>query len=355
MDAHKIQTIFFFLLVAAIGVLSILVLYPYLGVAFLAAIITIVFFPIHKRIERILFNKKTISAIVSVILISLLILVPLFIVTILLFQEVSSLYVYLIPQGHGKEIVSEIGGFIQSLVSQIAPSVDFSIESFITNQYTNLSNYASGGLEWFARNIGTVFSGVFDSLLGVFILLLSLFYFLRDGKSFVKYMVDLSPLKDKYDIQIFEKAHTAINSVIKGYIIIALLQGLLTGIGFAIFGVPSPVLWGFIAALGSLLPTLGAGLVIIPAVIYVFMQSGAAFAIGLALWGAIIVGLVDNFLAPFLIERGVKIHPFLILLSILGGIEFMGILGFFAGPVIVSLLFALIEIMPIIVGKKLDN
>ena len=127
-------------------------------------------------------------------------------------------------------------------------------------------------------------------------------------------------------------------------------------LGLAIFAVPSPALWGMVAVVASLIPAIGAGVIILPAAIYLFIASGPIFGLGILLWGALIVGLIDNLLRPKLIERGIHIHPLLILFSVLGGIGFFGVTGFLLGPLILSLLFALLDIYPILIEKhKLDN
>jgi predicted PurR-regulated permease PerM len=167
---------------------------------------------------------------------------------------------------------------------------------------------------------------------------------LRDGTSLRRQLIRFSPLVDTYDQKIFDKLELAIHSVVKGSLVVGIIQGVLTGIGFAIFDIPNPALWGSIAAIAALIPGIGTALVIVPGIIYSFFSGTMGATIGLAIWGVVAVGLIDNFLGPRLIERGVKVHQFLILLSVLGGITFFGPIGFIIGPLIVSLLYALLEI-----------
>ena len=181
--------------------------------------------------------------------------------------------------------------------------------------------------------------------------LISLFYFLRDGKSFTQYLKILSPLSDRQDEKILSRLFVAVNSVIKGALSIALIQGFLTGIGFWIFGVPNPVLWGSTAAIAALVPNIGTALVLVPAIGFLYLNGEVAQAIGLGIWSITAVGLIDNILGPYLINRGVKIHPLLILLSVIGGLGLFGPVGFLLGPLIISLLFALIDIHFETVGR----
>ena len=136
----------------------------------------------------------------------------------------------------------------------------------------------------------------------------------------------------------------AINSVIKGSLVIAIIQGILTGLGFTLFQVPNPALWGSIASITALIPGIGTALVLIPGILYLFFSFKIGLGFGLLAWGILAVGLIDNILGPTLVGRGTKIHPFLVLFGVLGGIQLFGPAGFIAGPLILSLLFALAEI-----------
>ena len=144
----------------------------------------------------------------------------------------------------------------------------------------------------------------------------------------------------------------AINSIIRGTLIIAVIQGVMTGIGFAIFGVPSPTLWGSIAAIGALVPGVGTAIVFTPAILFLFFAGNTVPAIGLLVWGIVAVGLIDNFLGPVLVGRGIRIHPLFILFAVIGGIGFFGPMGFLLGPLVVSLLYGLFEIYRLFMIEK---
>jgi predicted PurR-regulated permease PerM len=162
----------------------------------------------------------------------------------------------------------------------------------------------------------------------------------------------LSPLPDKYDSRVIQRLHDAINSVVRGALLIALIQGIVSGVGLSIFGVPNAVLWGSLAVIAALIPYVGTAAVITPAVVYLFLIDRTGAAIGLAIWGVVAVGLMDNFLGPRLVNRGIKLHPVVILLAVLGGLVFFGPLGYILGPLVVSLLFALLDIYPLLVRPK---
>ncbi len=173
-------------------------------------------------------------------------------------------------------------------------------------------------------------------------------YLFKDGSKMKKAIVIFSPLRDIHDEAIISKLALAVKSVIGGNVVVAIVQGILTAVGFMMFGVPNAGLWGSVAAIASLVPTVGTSLVVVPAVLYLFFSGNILFAVGLAIWGFTAVGLIDNYLGPKLASRGMKIHPLLVLLSVLGGIALFGPLGFILGPLILSLFGALTEIYLVI-------
>ena len=103
------------------------------------------------------------------------------------------------------------------------------------------------------------------------------------------------------------------------------------------------------AAVAALMPGIGTALVVVPGIIYLFATGVTGSAIGLAIWGVVIVGLVDNVVGPILMRRGITVHPVFILFAILGGLSVFGPVGLFLGPLIIALLFALVDIYKLII------
>jgi predicted PurR-regulated permease PerM len=258
----------------------------------------------------------------------------------LLFDEASSLY------------LSLSSGSDAGLLSSATSVIEGKIALWFPNTNVDIAEYANRGLSWAVDNLGSFFSSFFSLLIGLFLMLLSLFYFLRDGKSLLSRLIALSPLADVHDARIVKKLEAAVNSVIRGSLIIAVTQGVVTGLGLAIFSVPNPVLLGALAAVAALIPNLGTSLVVLPAVLYLGFTGEVWQTVGMLIWGIAFVGLIDNVLAPTLIKRGIAIHPFLILLSVLGGIGVFGPIGFVAGPLILACLVALVEMYPLIIKQS---
>ncbi len=342
--SRKIEISFFFVLAIVTTLLTFFILKPYLPALFLAVVLTITFRPLYNTLLRLTGGRAALSAILTVLILILIIVIPIFFFGFFIFRDAQDFYRDISDGGFDTGIVLAWTEYIQSFVRQFFPG--FSLD---------LIGYIRQGLGLFVQNLGSLFGKVFTALLQLFLMLLGVFYFLRDGRKFREHLILLSPLSDIYDKTILAKFETAVDSVVKGALSIALIQGVLSGIGFALFGVPSPMLWGAIAAITALIPGVGTALIIAPAVLYLLFFGSSFSAIGLLIWGVVAVGLIDNILAPLLIERSLNIHPFLILLSVLGGLTLFGPIGFLAGPVALALLFALFDIYPLLFQSDCNN
>ncbi len=332
MNYQKSELYFIFTLLAGAGVLTFLIFKPFLYALILAVIFATVFEPVHKRALVVTRDKSGLAALVTTISILVVIVVPVTFLGIQIFKESVQLYASLANNGGAAGLSRAIEGVAQSW-GFFLPAGSF-----------DLGQYMQQGLSWLIQHIGTVFSNATKIMVGIFVLLIALFHLFKDGDKLKRSLIALSPLHDIHDQTIIRKLELAINSVVRGSILVGLVQGVLTAIGLAIFGVPNPVLWGSVAAITALIPGFGTSLVIVPAIIFLVIAGSATSALGLLAWGIVAVGLIDNVLGPKLVGRGTKLHPFLILLSILGGISLFGPLGFLFGPLSVSLFVASLEI-----------
>ena len=340
MKTHTLEIGFFIVLIVGVLLLTFFIFQPYIGALFLAIVFAILFYPVYEFfVNKIkLKSNKAVASLLTVLIMIFTILVPLIFFGSLIFQEAVVLV------NNNSEILS--GDKMIAVKNYIENIIPVSVD---------VAGYAQKGLGVVVSNLGSFFAGFLQMTVNVFLIIIALFFFLRDGTKFKERLVVLSPLSDNYDEGILEKVRVAINSVVRGALTVAIIQGILTAVGFLIFNVPNPALWGGVTVVASLIPILGTALVILPAVAYLFISGYTVLAIGLLLWGVLVVGMVDNFLRPKLIERDVKIHPFLILLSVFGGIEYFGPMGFIAGPVVLSLLLALFEIYPSILSAHTNE
>lgn len=336
----KIQSYFFMGAFFAVTILSFFILKPFLIPFVLAVVFAIFFKEFYFKILKFFKNKASLSSFVMILMILLLILVPLTFISIKIFSQASEMYVNLDTNG---------GGFVEAIK-------DFSHQSFNkvsrylgaegSNQVlsADFDRYIKQGADWILSNFSAFFSSLALFIFNIAIFVIMLYYIFKHGAALKEFAVRLSPLSDKKDMKIIDRLEQSINSILRSSVVIALIQGILAGIGFTIFGVPQPALWGLLAGICAFIPGFGTSLVLIPVIIYLGVFGSLVNTIGMAIWGIFAVGLVDNFFAPWLMSKGSNIHPFLILLSVLGGLIFFGPIGFLLGPLTLSLLLTLFEI-----------
>jgi predicted PurR-regulated permease PerM len=338
----RISSYFFFFLLLLASVAAFIVVMPFLAPLVVAAATSVILHPVYVHIKKYLHIKtgrSFIASAVTVVLFLLVVIIPVFLVTGKIYSEVQGLYALLTDESGRSQVIDNLNAFSQSVSNTL-----FGIFPAYSFDSLNITEYFKNALEWVFANLDRVFGGLAKVAGYAFVFLLALFYFLKDGRLIVRNFVSWSPLLDTHDEFITNTLKKAIQSVFAGTVVVSLIQGLLTGIGFALFGIPAPAVWGSIAAVAAFIPGIGTSLVILPGVLYLGVFHGLAPAIGLMVWGIIAVGLVDNVLGPLLIKRGINVHPFIILVSVLGGLVVFGIIGFLLGPLILAFLFALLEI-----------
>ena len=160
-------------------------------------------------------------------------------------------------------------------------------------------------------------------------MLLAIFYFLKDGIRWKKILIILSPLSDTDDRKIIDRLKKSVNGVMRGYLLISVIQGLLMSFGLWLFGVPNAALWGVVAAVASLIPMIGTAFVSVPAIIFLFITGNIASAFGLLVWSLAVVSSIDNLLNPIVISNKINIHPLFVLFFSIRGISLLGPCGCF--------------------------
>lgn len=333
MDLKKLtEYIFFFGLLIMVGYLAWLMLFPFIAALFLSSIIVILCYPVFEFILR--FSprgNRTFAAAISTLIAFLAVVIPVFFLSALLVNEFVSFYQSL-----------ETGGDLA--VETFFSEIEALVQAYIPAFELNLTDQIRQSGAWLAHNIGAIFAGTVSVVVIFITALFGSFYLFRDGQRFIEWLVEVSPLSDLEDKLILERVGRAIRSVATGTLLLAIIQGMIAAIGFSIFGIERPILWGTVAALGAILPGIGTAGIMVPAVAYLFFINDAWSAFGLLAWGIGAIVVVDNIIGPYLMSRGNNLHPFVVLLAVLGGISVFGPLGFIIGPVVMSLFVVLLEI-----------
>ncbi|MBU4348200.1 AI-2E family transporter [Candidatus Parcubacteria bacterium] len=337
-SSQKAQTYFFIVLFLLGSILMFFVFSPFLNILILAIILSFSLSPFYEKIKSFLKYDWLAFSIIILFLIFFVIL-PLIFLSWQIFQEVQTLYI---------QMANNDTPYLEKTISFIEDP----IKNFIPNFSINLSSYIGGIFNWIISNIGVLISSATQIFMDLVLIIITLFFLLKNNKKLKKMIIEFSPLEDKYDNLILDKLDMAINSIIKGSLLVAVIQGLLAGIGFWAFGIPSPTFWGAVTVVSSLVPGVGTAIVVVPAIIYLLLNSSFIAAFGLFIWGALIVGTIDQIMRPFLYKKGVSTHPLFILFSVLGGLVFFGPLGIIFGPIILSLYLTLLEIYQIFSKEK---
>jgi len=340
----KTQSVTLGILLIIFLVLGYIVALPYITALLLATILAFIFEPLYEKIFKI-FKYRGLSSFVVVLIVLFIFLIPITFMGTLVFNESQNIYGSIVTNGD----MSGSSGLI-SFINQ-------KLNGFLPIGWGpwNVEQYISNILGWMVGSLGSVFSSLASGIVTFAFSLLLLFYFLKDSVSISEYISKRGPLSSKYMRILIDKVKHSITSVVKGSLVIALLQGIVTGIGFAVFGISNPALWGGIATIAALVPTFGTSLVIVPAVIYLFFLGNYFSAIGILIWGLMAVGLLDNFLGPQLVKKGAGLHPVFILIGVLGGVGLFGPIGFILGPVVFSVLFAILDIYSVIWQDEENN
>jgi len=314
---------------------------PYLTPILFASVIAIVFYPLHRSVQR-KFRNTSVGAIISTLVTLLLTVVPLTFLLLALSNELSGLYqtlavrtagagglsAYLI---HGAERVASWAGKHFPI-----PPVD--LRGVLLNQ---LQSTSASLLRFGASLVSNLFAFTVNAA----ITLVVLFFVFRDGESAVSKLMEALPLDPQRASELRSRISSTMMANVYGSLAVGALQGTLTGLSFWALGLGSPALWGVATGILSLVPIFGSGLVWVPASIFLLLTGHYVKAVILLGVGVAVIGTVDNVVRPLIIHKSLRLHPVLVLFSLLGGVQLFGILGLFIGPVILSVTAALLGML----------
>ncbi len=335
---RSFNVIFFFALFIGAGIGAYLIFQPFLTAIVAAAVLTVLLKKPYHHLERAFRGHKVASALLTCLFAIFIIVTPLAGITVLVVKEVNSLS-HELNNGTGLETVLgrmqakiENTRFLRGMVADDALSPDK-----ITNDLKGLTSNLFG----FAQK---AYSGISSFILWIFILFFTLFYFLIDGKKALRYLIEMSPLKDKHDKLLIEKFTSISRATLKGTFVVGIIQSVLGGIAFLIAGVPSPVIWTLVMLLFSVIPMVGTAIIWVPAGIILLLSGFIWQGVFVLAFGSLVIASIDNILRPKLVGKDTQMHPLLIFFATLGGIALFGLPGFVIGPIIISLFVALAEI-----------
>jgi len=315
-------------------VLAFMVIRPFLVSIMSAAILAYLFYPFYKRLLSYMpgfLPKESLAASLTCLVIVLIVLIPFIIVTAFLTREVRDGYL-----------------FIQQMVN--APDFRLDLPPAVSQQMGNISQYRGQIIDIASQSLGWL-QGVVKSIpnviINIVVTIFSIYFFLKGAPGMYKFSQDFFPLPPGRYEQIFKRFDELSRSMVMGQIVVGMVQGFLAWLAFFFLGVPNPVLWGFLTAIISIIPLLGAAIVWVPITIYLFIlgyTTGVYWkAIVLLIFGSCVISTIDNILKPKIVGDRARIHPLIILFGILGGIQLVGISGILIGPMILTLFDVVLE------------
>ncbi len=331
MKTASIEKYFLFILLTVTIIFSLAIFYPFLTVVVLAAAFAVVLNPLYLWVKRRLTRKVSWAAsLVTVIIFVIALCGPLFLIGKVVFNQTQEAYSSLTKGQNTNTIIKKV----DVSINKVMPA------GFRFDTHAKVIEVAT----FLSQNVAKFFASTLQTIVLFILMILTMFYLLKDGDHWKRNFILLCPLSEENTNEILEKLNGAINRIIKGSFFIAIVQGILVSIGLAIFNVPNAAIWGVVAGIASFIPTLGTSIVTIPAMIFLFLNGMHVQALGFLIWSAVLVGLIDNALTPYVISKNTDIPSLFILFSILGGISLMGPVGILIGPLVLSLLYSLISI-----------
>lgn len=321
-------------LVLAATLLFALIIWPFFGAVCWAVFIAIVFWPLHQRFLRGSNGKHGVAALASLTVILLIVILPMAMIAASITQEAS----VLVERMRSGDI--QIGVYLQKVFDALPAWVRGILDRLGMSDLGLLQQKAMTALSSSSQALTTRVVGIgavtLDFVVAFFVMMYVLYFLFRDGEKLSNGIARKIPLRPEHTRRLLKQFATVVRATVKGNVVVALVQGALGAAAFLVLGVPGAMLWGAVMALLSLLPAIGAVIVWGPVALYFFFTGDLVRGIGLTVWGAVVIGLVDNFLRPILVGKDTRMPDYLILVATLGGLVVFGLNGFVIGPVIAA-------------------
>ncbi len=338
-DQRKLEQRSFLLLLVLVSLAFIILLQPFFGAIFWACVIGLLFYPLNQFLfER--WGRANLAALVTLLVSALVGIIPTLFILTSFFQEGVALYQRIqsgaIDPSAYIDRIRQAFPVMQDLLARL--NIDMLT---LKDKLSSMAITLSGSV---AQNAVLIGQGTLHFFINLVLMLYVAFFMLRDGPKLVETLMQALPLGDKNERLLFAKFAEVTRATVKGNLIVAVVQGALGGLIFWLLGIPGALLWAVVMMIFSLLPVVGASLIWGPVAIYLFALGEWQQGLILTIFGAGVIGLVDNVLRPILVGRDTKLPDYLVLLSTLGGFMLFGINGFVIGPLIAALFIAFWQI-----------
>jgi predicted PurR-regulated permease PerM len=326
------------ILLVLVSLVFAFVLWPFYGAILWAVVFATVFAPTYRHLLDAMPQHRNVAALITVALVVMIVLLPLTLAVTSIAHEASNFF------GRIETGEIDIGKALSQLFQRLPEWATSLLAGIgitdIGDLQARLSAAAKQGSQFLALQTIAIGQGTAHVVVTFFIMLYVLFFFLRDGRDLSQRLWDAVPLRFERKRALSNKFATVIRAMLKGALLVAVIQGFLGAIVFWLLGLPAPALWGVTMAFLSLVPVVGSALVWFPVALYLLAIGDVWKGVILVAFGSLVIGLIDNLLRPFLIGRDTNLPDYLVLVSTLGGIALFGINGLVIGPVVAAMFIA---------------
>lgn len=323
----------YYLLLTLITILFVSLIFNFAAPILWSIVVSIIFYPLYEKL-LLMTNKKSLSSMLSLILILLLVIMPSIAVLGLIGNELINFinssenysfeqYFQMIPN--------------ESAINQLIAWSGLSINDLIEKA----DDFLISASKMLYQSVSTISANVINFFVSLFIFVYLTFFFLRDGEKILQHCMDAFPMKNEDESYLLDQFQKTTRATIKGTVMVALAQGFLGYLTLFLIGINGALIWGAVMALLSIVPAVGTVLVWLPIALVLFLNGEIMDASLLIFSGVFIIGMIDNLLRPILIGKETKMPDYLILLTTIGGISIFGITGFIVGPIIASLFISI--------------
>jgi len=321
------STLFFALLITATGLFGWLIS-GYAFPIFWAVVLTILFHPIHRRIYEYTKGRAALSALLTLGVVLIVVLVPIYFLGALVASEAISLYASFSQTNLGSQDV------LSQIQTVLAPFAQFGVN------VTTLEAHAITFVRSLSAQVGTyaldIGRATANTVIATLLMLYILFFAIRDGESIGTRIMKALPLGDDKEKMLFDRFVAIVHAMFKGTFIVAIVQALIGWILFMAVGIESAALWAFVMGILALIPAIGPALVWLPTGLLLLLMGNMWQGVTVLIVGAVVISLIDNILRPVLVSKDASMSDMLVLLSVLGGLSLFGIAGIIIGPVITA-------------------
>lgn len=327
MERETRNSLFYLGLVMVIGLISFYLVRPVLPYLLGAFMVVYVTYPVYERLCGYL-NHSGAAAWGTVLAILLAVIIP------------SALLVGVAVDQSSRAASAVTSNGVQNLD---IGSLELQLED-MTGRELGLQERVETGLSNLANSLssqaGALAGAALEFMIGIFVMVFTMFYLYQDGPQAVGAVQELLPLREDRKEMLFDELEKVTGAVLVGHVLTSLVQGVVGAAGFYVFGVSNAIFWGAVMVVLALIPMVGPFVLYLPAGAYAALQGDVPRGIGLIFYGIVVVSLVDNLVRPYLVERRAKIHPVITLVGVIGGLSLMGIVGLFVGPLILAIFVA---------------